>query len=99
MVTIYNLRSLATQDESKSYCLNFNHGVTHCLQPEGKALFEKIHQLLNENTFDILLEEGSALIIDNNKMLHGRNLFKPKFDGKDRWLQRVYVKKGEIKNG
>lgn len=96
---IYYLRSLVSQDKSKSYCLNFNHGVTHCLQPEGKALFEKIHQLLNQNTFDVLLEEGSALIIDNNKMLHGRNLFKPKFDGKDRWLQRVYVKKGDRKNG
>ncbi len=90
---IYYLRPLADFSKGERYYFNFNRGVVHCGTPEAKFLFEKLRSLFNEHAFEALLSPGSALIIDNNKMLHGRSLFKPAFDGKDRWLQRLYVKK------
>lgn len=90
---IYYLRSLADFSKGESYYFNFNRGVVHCCTPEAKSLFEKLNSLFNKHSFEVLLSPGSALIIDNNQMLHGRSLFKPVFDGKDRWLQRLYVKK------
>lgn len=90
---IYYRRSLADFSKGGSYCFNFNRGVVHCGTPEAKSLFEKLRSLFNKYAFGVLLSPGYALIIDNNQMLHGRSLFKPVFDGKDRWLQRLYVKK------
>ena len=39
----------------------------------------------------VALEAGDLLIIDNNVAVHGRSAFTPRFDGKDRWVQRTFV--------
>ncbi len=96
---IYYLRTLANFNNGNdfSFNFNFNSGVTYCVSQKAEQLFEKLRREFNDNVQKALLQPGSALIIDNNKMLHGRSLFKPKFDGKDRWLQRIYVKKEGVK--
>lgn len=38
----------------------------------------------------LFLEPGQAVTFDNQKVLHTRNGFKARFDGKDRWLLRVF---------
>lgn len=60
----------------------------------------KIHQpilekfkksAIDENKWiSLYLEPGQAVTFDNQKTLHTRNGFKAKFDGKDRWLLRVF---------
>jgi L-asparagine oxygenase len=40
-----------------------------------------------------VLEAGDLLIIDNNKTIHGRKPFQPRYDGTDRWVQRMLVRK------
>jgi len=37
------------------------------------------------------LKRGDLLIIDNNRVLHGRTPFRARFDGTDRWLMRVMI--------
>lgn len=37
------------------------------------------------------LRVGDLAIVDNRVAVHGRTSFVPKYDGKDRWLQRVYA--------
>jgi Fe(II)/alpha-ketoglutarate-dependent arginine beta-hydroxylase len=39
----------------------------------------------------VKLEQGDLLIIDNHRVVHGRTPFTPRFDGTDRWLQRLSV--------
>lgn len=39
----------------------------------------------------VILNEGDLLIIDNRRAVHGRSSFTPRYDGNDRWLQRLYV--------
>lgn len=39
----------------------------------------------------VYLSAGDLLIIDNRHAVHGRSIFTPKYDGLDRWLQRLYV--------
>lgn len=39
----------------------------------------------------VALQVGDLLIIDNHRTVHGRTPFTPKFDGTDRWLQRVQI--------
>jgi L-asparagine oxygenase len=38
-----------------------------------------------------ILEPGDLAIVDNRLALHGRTSFLPRYDGRDRWLQRTYV--------
>jgi len=42
------------------------------------------------------LQAGDLIIIDNNRTVHSRTSYKPKFDGKDRWLQRIFVKANKV---
>jgi L-asparagine oxygenase len=44
-----------------------------------------------ENINNIYLEKGDLLFIPNRYTAHGRSFFKPRYDGQDRWLQRIYL--------
>ena len=48
---------------------------------------------VEKNTKEIVLDDGDLLIINNNKIVHGRKPFQPRYDGTDRWVQRLLVKK------
>ncbi|MEV7099345.1 TauD/TfdA family dioxygenase [Amycolatopsis sp. NPDC051045] len=37
----------------------------------------------------VVLRPGDALFLDNYQVLHGRQPFRPRYDGADRWLKRV----------
>ncbi|WP_082772735.1 TauD/TfdA family dioxygenase [Actinoplanes sp. TFC3] len=37
----------------------------------------------------VVLEPGDAIFLDNYRVVHGRDPFEPRYDGKDRWLKRV----------
>jgi len=55
-----------------------------------KAL-EEFGEALKLVSVSVALEAGDLLIIDNKVSMHFRTSFKPKYDGKDRWLQRMKV--------
>ncbi len=38
-----------------------------------------------------VLSTGDLLVIDNLRVIHGRTAYKPRFDGRDRWLQKAFV--------
>jgi L-asparagine oxygenase len=42
---------------------------------------------------DVQLRAGDLLAIDNRRCAHARGAFPARFDGRDRWLQRVYVRR------
>jgi L-asparagine oxygenase len=42
---------------------------------------------------DVHLRTGDLLAIDNRRCAHSRSSFPARFDGRDRWLQRVYVRR------
>ncbi|RHZ89474.1 hypothetical protein Glove_13g167 [Diversispora epigaea] len=52
-------------------------------------------KILDSNipSHNIKLEPGDLVIINNRRAIHGRSRFTPRYDGQDRWLQRVYVTK------
>ncbi|HDR7761770.1 TauD/TfdA family dioxygenase [Bacillus cereus] len=47
-------------------------------------------ELLNAS-IGVILQKGELLIVDNKKAIHARTEFVPKYDGEDRWLQRMFV--------
>lgn len=39
----------------------------------------------------VRLDAGEMLLLDNNRAVHGRTPFVPRYDGRDRWLLRAFV--------
>lgn len=59
----------------------------------GRAALDKLHEAVQECIKEIVLETGDLLVIDNNKTIHGRKPFQARYDGTDRWVQRILVRK------
>lgn len=54
---------------------------------------EKVKEAIKNCTQEIILKTGDLLVIDNRKTIHGRKPFQPRYDGTDRWVQRMLVRK------
>ena len=54
---------------------------------------EKVKQAIKNCTQEIVLNTGNLLVIDNRNTIHGRKPFQPRYDGTDRWVQRMLVRK------
>lgn len=52
---------------------------------------ESLHRAVKQSTRNIVLESGDLLVIDNDRAVHGRTPFVPRYDGTDRWLKRALV--------
>ncbi|MFY1678800.1 MULTISPECIES: clavaminate synthase Cs1 [unclassified Streptomyces] len=52
----------------------------------------KLSHALDEVTEAVALTPGDLLIIDNFRTTHARTPFSPRWDGRDRWLHRNYIR-------
>ncbi len=68
------------------------NGVTGLTDEAEQALAE-LQRACREVAHEVLLEPGTALLINNRKGLHARSEFAAKHDGHDRWLQRTYLRR------
>ena len=62
-------------------------GTNECAQT---ALAE-LHRVVKMVTQTVVLGDGDLLVIDNDRAVHGRTPFVPRYDGTDRWLKRALV--------
>lgn len=64
------------------------------IKPTNKVAADALAELktaIDKCTHSVSLEKGDMLILRNKTVIHGRNSFKPKYDGTDRWLLRALV--------
>jgi agmatinase len=54
--------------------------------------FQALTAALDKVTEAVYLRPGDLLIVDNYRTTHARTPFTPRWDGKDRWLHRMYVR-------
>jgi len=71
------------------YDLTFVEGIN----PPAIEALKKIEIAIQQCIREIVLETGDVLVIDNNTSIHGRKPFQPRYNGTDRWLQRILVRK------
>ncbi len=64
---------------------------------DAKEAIKVLKNLLDSKKEGVFLEAGDLLIVDNYRAVHGRNGFKAYYDGKDRWLQRIYVSRSLLR--
>ncbi|MFL5627936.1 MAG: TauD/TfdA family dioxygenase [Ktedonobacteraceae bacterium] len=70
-------------------CINFYN--TEAINPAAQLAFDALKSALLQVVVGIVLLPGDLLIIDNRVAVHGRTAFESRYDGSDRWLQRLFV--------
>lgn len=71
----------------------FDPDLMTCKLLEGMELIGKLNSLAHQMSTSTILTPGDLFIIDNKRSIHGRSSFRARFDGNDRWLQRVITKR------
>lgn len=59
--------------------------------PEDRDALLALTEHLHRNMFQVTLQPGDALFLDNFRAVHGRSPYSPRFDGTDRWMKRLVV--------
>ncbi|MDF3933462.1 TauD/TfdA family dioxygenase [Pseudomonas citronellolis] len=57
----------------------------------AQAALDRLRVILHEHMVEVDLAPGEILLLDNLKTVHGRTAFNARYDGTDRWLQRLLV--------
>lgn len=65
--------------------------ATTPLTPRAKAALAELGEVFDQNAHTVRLTTGDLAIVDNHVTVHGRTAFRPRYDGRDRWLQRTFV--------
>lgn len=69
--------------------VDFN--ATRALDEEAGEALERLGAALMKVSSSLVLRPGEIVFVDNRLVVHGRTDFTPRYDGRDRWLHRIYV--------
>ena len=61
--------------------------------PEAEKALIAFREAMDANSQSIQLKRGETLVVNNHKAAHGRLPYQANFDGRDRWLQRAYMRR------
>ncbi|WP_350277763.1 TauD/TfdA family dioxygenase [Kribbella sp. HUAS MG21] len=64
--------------------------ATKPLTADGEAAVRELQTVFAATADTIYLEPGDLAVVDNRVAVHGRTSFTPRYDGRDRWLQRTF---------
>ena len=70
--------------------LVFDQDLMIGITEEANEIIKKITNIYYEHRIQHCLQPGEIMIINNNKAVHGRSGFAPKYNGKDRFLIRCF---------
>ncbi|OZM72914.1 L-asparagine oxygenase [Amycolatopsis antarctica] len=71
--------------------LRIDEAATTPLTPEAEEAKAELSGLFESSYSAVRLKAGDLAIVDNRVTVHGRSAFTPRYDGRDRWLQRTFA--------
>lgn len=71
--------------------LIFDQDLMTGTNPEATDMIRKIVDIYYQHKIRHNLKPGEIVLIDNRRAVHGRSAFKPRYDGKDRFLIRCFA--------
>lgn len=80
---------LAGDPDDPDLCVDF--AATTPVTARAEDALRELAKLCEQEALTVRLTEGDLAIVDNRIAVHGRTSFTPRFDGRDRWLQRTFV--------
>ncbi len=79
-------------DRNSPYlCLDPYFMDRDALEPEARKALDGLVAAIDAAVEPVVLEPGDCCFVDNLRAVHGRNPFKARFDGTDRWLKRLNI--------
>lgn len=87
------LLSVLKMDSDGSYSMIYDQSIMQGTNPSAEIALKKFDEAVKKSIKEIILETGDLLILNNNKVIHGRKPFQARYDGTDRWVQRMLVVK------
>lgn len=70
--------------------LIFDQDLMFGITEESNKMIKKITDIYYQNRIQHNLKPGELILLDNNRAIHGRSSFHPKYDGNDRMLVRAF---------
>ena len=86
-IPIININDVDAEEDP---ILVFDQDLMIGITEEANEIIKKITNIYYEHRIQHCLQPGEIMIINNNKALHGRSGFTPKYDGRDRFLIRCF---------
>lgn len=77
---------------SGDWVLTYDADLMRPLTDHAAKAFGKLGGAIKKRTRKVVLDAGDILVINNRTTVHGRNSFKARYDGTDRWIKRVLVR-------
>ncbi len=75
--------------EDPDLCVDLS--ATRALTPRAADALAELRDAFEWTAQSTVLVPGDLAIVDNRITTHGRTAFRPRYDGRDRWLQRTFV--------
>lgn len=66
-------------------------GREEFVSDDARSAYHELCALVEEHAIELLSNQGDVIIVNNFLAVHGRPPFEPRYDGTDRWLQRLLV--------
>jgi len=86
--------------EGKCFTIRYDEDNTSGINDEAMLSQQSLNEMLRKVAVRIPNYTNSLLVLNNNRCLHARTSFSPKFDGADRWVKCAYVTtRKNIENG
>ena len=83
-------------ETERGWTVRYDPLYTECATPKARVALDMLTEYINTKAVSIVLAKGDLLLIDNHTSVHARSTFTPRYDGKDRWLQRAGVLSKEV---
>ncbi|MFI9175511.1 TauD/TfdA family dioxygenase [Streptomyces lincolnensis] len=80
---------LGGSSEDPDLRVDFN--ATSALDEEAGHALTRLRDTMLDTSESLVLAPGELVFLDNRLVVHGRTDFVPRYDGRDRWLHRIFV--------
>lgn len=82
---------LKESQEKSTYEICYDDVLMKGLNEQATNALGELKQAIGRSVREVVLDTGDLLVMDNTRVVHGRLPFKARYDGTDRWLQRVFA--------
>jgi L-asparagine oxygenase len=80
-------------NDGKNLSIVYDSFFMQGINEYAELALSELNAAIQKCTKEIILRSGDLLVINNSNTIHGRRPFQPRYDGTDRWVQRMLVRK------
>lgn len=71
------------------YEITYDEALMRGTNSQAEEALSQLKEVIKKCTREIVLTSGDLLILNNRTTIHGRRPFNARYDGTDRWVQRI----------